>query len=106
MLSTLEDAVNDAPKAPEFLGYMFAIVVIEDVISISKIVQLLHDGGEEPGSLREVGIAGDVLGSILEVIKSEKGDSFFDEIRKNSNLRLENFRPRSPCRSKKLEKFI
>lgn len=106
VLSTLEDAVNDAPKAAEFLGRMFAKVILEDVIALREIGLLLYEGGEEPGRLREVGLAGDVLGSTFEMIKSDKGESVLTEIRTNSNLRLEDFRPPDPMKSRILEKFI
>ncbi|CAJ1779180.1 unnamed protein product [Sphenostylis stenocarpa] len=106
VLSTLEDAVNDAPKAPEFLGRVFAKAITEHVVSLKEIGQLIHEGGEEPGSLLEVGLAADVLGSTLEVIKMEKGDAGLSEICANSNLRLETFRPPEPLTSRKLEKFI
>ncbi|KAK7395545.1 hypothetical protein VNO78_16107 [Psophocarpus tetragonolobus] len=106
VLSTLEDAVNDAPKAPEFLGRVFAKTITEHVVSLKDIGRLIHDGGEEPGSLLEAGLAGDVLGSTLEVIKMEKGDAFVSEICGSSNLRLETFRPPEPLQSRKLEKFI
>ncbi|PQM34209.1 eukaryotic translation initiation factor 4G [Prunus yedoensis var. nudiflora] len=106
VLSTLEDAVNDAPKAPEFLGLIFAKVILENVVSLKQIGQIIYEGGEEPGHLLEVGLAGNVLGNILEIIKLEKGDSVFNEIRTASNLRLETFRPPDPLRSRILEKFI
>ncbi|XP_027337614.1 eukaryotic translation initiation factor 4G-like isoform X2 [Abrus precatorius] len=107
VLSTLEDAVNDAPKAPEFLGRIFAKAITEHVISLNEIGRLIHDGGEEPGSLLEVGLAADVLGSTLEVIKMEKGDTVLSDICANSNLKLETFRPPDPLiTSRKLEKFI
>nr|KYP37313.1 Eukaryotic translation initiation factor 4G [Cajanus cajan] len=106
VLSTLEDAVNDAPRAPEFLGRIFAKAITESVVTLSEIGGLIHDGGEEPGSLLEVGLAADVLGSTLEAIQSEKGDAFLKEIRSNSNLRLETFRPPNSKSSRKLEKFI
>ncbi|KAJ6729941.1 EUKARYOTIC TRANSLATION INITIATION FACTOR 4 GAMMA [Salix viminalis] len=93
VLSTLEDAVNDAPKAPEFLGRIIGRVVVENVAPLSEIGQLLREGGEEPGSLLKCGLAGDVLGSILEVIEVEKGEGVLNEIRGASNLRLEDFRP-------------
>lgn len=102
----MEDAVNDAPRASEFLGNMLAKFMMENVISMREIGQLLYEGGEEAGSLREVGLAADVLGSILEVVKSEKGDSALNEILRGSSLRLEDFRPPEPCRSKKLEQFF
>lgn len=106
VLTTLEDAVIDAPRAPEFLGRIFAKVVTENVIPLGEIGMLIHEGGEEPGRLRDSGLAADVLGTILEMIKSEKGDSVLSEIRTSSNLRLEDFRPLDPNRSRKLEKFI
>ncbi|KAG6630504.1 eukaryotic translation initiation factor 4G isoform X1 [Carya illinoinensis] len=106
VLTTLEDAVNDAPRAPEFLGHIFAKVITENVIPLREIGWLIHKGGEEPGHLLEVGLAADVLGSTLEIIKSEKGDSDFNEIWASSTLRFEDFRPPDPNRSRKLEKFI
>ncbi|MED6212624.1 hypothetical protein PIB30_085285 [Stylosanthes scabra] len=106
VLSTLEDAVNDAPKAPEFLGRIFAKVVTEHVVSLKEIGQLIHNGGDEAGSLLQAGLAADVLGNTLEVIKMEKGDAVLSEIRTSSNLRLETFRPPEPLKSRKLESFI
>lgn len=106
ILTTLEDAVNDAPKAPEFLGRIIGRAVVENVVPLSEIGPLLHEGGEEPGSLLKLGLAGDVLGSILEIIKLEKGEAVLNEIRGASNLRLEDFRPPDPNRSRILEKFI
>lgn len=106
VLTTLEDAVNDAPRAAEFLGRIFAKVVEENVIPLREIGRLLREGGEEPGRLQEIGLAGDVLGSTLEIIKSDKGESVLHEVRMSSNLRLEDFRPPEPNRSRILEKFI
>ncbi|XP_028777983.1 eukaryotic translation initiation factor 4G isoform X1 [Neltuma alba] len=107
VLSDLEDAVNDAPRAPEFLGRIFARVVMENVVSLKEIGQLLsREGGEEQGQLLEIQLAADVLGSTLEAIKVEKGDAVLSEIRSNSNLRLETFRPPHPIISRKLESFI
>ncbi|KAK8650473.1 hypothetical protein V6N13_140111 [Hibiscus sabdariffa] len=103
VLSTLEDAVNDAPKAAEFLGRIFAKLLIENVVSLGEIGHLLYDGGEEPGRLREIGLAGDVLGSTLGVIKTEKGESVLNEIQASSSLRLEDFRPPDPYKSRLLE---
>ena len=107
MLTALEDAVNDAPKAAEFLGRILAKVIVENVMALGEIGQLIHDGGEEPGQLREIGLAAEVLGSTLETIKSEKGESVLNEIRRVSNLRLDDFRPSDPSYSSaKLDKFI
>ncbi|XVE76803.1 hypothetical protein DITRI_Ditri13aG0009700 [Diplodiscus trichospermus] len=106
VLSTLEDTVNDAPKAAEFLGRIFAKVIVENVITLREIGGLIYNGGEEPGSLLETGLAGDVLGSTLGVIKSEKGETVLNEIRASSNLRLEDFGPPDPNRSRILENFI
>ncbi|KAK3017141.1 hypothetical protein RJ639_007437, partial [Escallonia herrerae] len=96
VLATLEDAVNDAPKAAEFLGRIFAKVILENVITITEIGRLIYEGGEEQGRLVEIGLAAEVLGSILEIIKSEKGDLVLNEI---CGLRLENFRPRDSRKS-------
>ncbi|GAV71508.1 MA3 domain-containing protein/MIF4G domain-containing protein [Cephalotus follicularis] len=106
VLTTLEDAVNDAPKAAEFLGQIFAKAVLDNVIPMREIGRLVYEGGEEPGHLLEIGLAGDVLGSTLEMIKLEKGETVLNEIRTSSNLRLEDFRPPNPNRSRILENFI
>lgn len=106
VLSTLEDAVNDAPKAPEFLGRLFAKFIAEDVMSLEDIGRLVCEGGEEPGMLIEAGLGGDVIGCTLEYIKVEKGDSFLNDVRAGSNLQLEDFKPPPPVRSKKLDPFL
>ncbi|BAT96869.1 hypothetical protein LR48_Vigan11g161300 [Vigna angularis] len=107
VLCTLEDVVNDAPRAAEFLGRIFAKVIIERVATFTEIAQLIHDGGEEPGSLLEIGLAGDVLGSTLEVIQNEKGDVLLNEILSgSSNFQLKTFQPPNAKISRKLEKFI
>ncbi|CAL9124426.1 unnamed protein product [Musa textilis] len=100
VISSLEDAVNDAPKAPEFLGRIFAKVVMEDVAPLRDIGRLLCEGGEEPGCLRESGLAADVLGNIFETIKLERGDTVLDDIRASSNLPLQDFQPPHPIKSK------
>lgn len=106
VLTTLEDAVNDAPRAAEFLGRIFANMVLENVVPLNEIGRLLQEGGEERGCLVEAGLAADVLGSTLEIIKSEKGDSLLNDICKRSNLLLENFRPPGSNRQSKLDKFL
>ncbi|KAJ0970749.1 hypothetical protein J5N97_018708 [Dioscorea zingiberensis] len=106
VLSTLEDAVNDAPKAAEFLGQLFAKIILENVVPLADIGRLIREGGEEPGQLIEIGLASEVLGSVLEFIKLEKGDSVLNEIRAKSNLQLEDFRPPHPMKAKKLDAFL
>ncbi|PKI75271.1 hypothetical protein CRG98_004311 [Punica granatum] len=106
VLTTLEDAVNDAPKATEFLGRIFGKLIAENVVSLSEIGRILYEGGGEQSQLLEAGLAADVLGSTLEVIQSEKGEVALNGIRRSSNLRLEDFRPPGSIRSRKLEKFI
>ncbi|XP_010544557.1 PREDICTED: eukaryotic translation initiation factor 4G isoform X2 [Tarenaya hassleriana] len=105
VLTTLEDAVNDAPRAVEFLGRIFGKAVTEKVVPLAEIGRLIREGGEEPGSLLECGLGGDVMGSALEIIKSEVGEAAFEDIRRSSGLLLEEFKPREPNRSKILEKF-
>lgn len=106
VLSTLEDAVNDAPKAAEFLGRLFAKVVLENVIPLKEVGNLIYVGGEEEGRLREIGLAAEVLGSALEAIEVEKGDSVLNEMCRSSNLQLQSFRPPGSNRHWKLDKFI
>ncbi|KAK4752331.1 hypothetical protein SAY87_021129 [Trapa incisa] len=106
VLTNLEDAVNDAPKAPAFLGRIFGKVAAEDVVPLTELGRILYEGGEEQGQLLEAGLAADVLGYTLEVILSDKGDAALNEIRKSSNIRLEDFRPPGPIVSRMLEKFI
>nr|CAB3487814.1 unnamed protein product [Digitaria exilis] len=90
VLSTLEDAVTDAPKATKFLGQIFAKAIMEDVISLTEIGGLLQerDGREEPGGRDALddSLASEVLGSMLESIRVERGDSAVDEIRAKSSL--------------------
>ncbi|GFY90374.1 eukaryotic translation initiation factor 4G [Actinidia rufa] len=105
-LATLEDAVNDAPKAGEFLGRLLAKVISENLLPFTEIGNLIYEGGEEHGSLVESGLAAEVVGTILETIKSEKGDSVVNEIRASSSLKLEKFRHPDPKRSGRLDKFI
>ncbi|KAL0410775.1 UNVERIFIED_CONTAM: Eukaryotic translation initiation factor 4G [Sesamum latifolium] len=105
-LSVLEDAVNDAPRAAEFLGRIFAKVILANIVSFSEIGQLIYEGGEEEGRLVEIGLAAEVMGSMLDMIKSEKGDSMLNEIRSGSNLLLEKFRPPGSNKSWRIDKFI
>jgi translation initiation factor 4G len=106
VLSTLEDVVTDAPRAPEYLGRIFAKAITEHVASLKEIGQLIHDGGEESSSRLQIGLSADILGSTLEVIQTEKGDAFLNEIQTSSNLQLQTFRPPEPIKSRKLEKFL
>ncbi|KAJ6851575.1 eukaryotic translation initiation factor 4G [Iris pallida] len=106
VLSALEDAVIDAPRAAEFLGHIFAKVTLEHVVPLTEIARLIREGGEEPGSLVETGLASEVLASILQFIRTEKGDSVLSEIRTSSGLRLEDFRPPHSTRSNKLDPFL
>ncbi|CAI9102079.1 OLC1v1000276C2 [Oldenlandia corymbosa var. corymbosa] len=106
VLMTLEDAVNDAPKAAEFLGRIFAGVILESVVPLGEIERIIHEGGEERGRLVEIGLAAEVLGTTLEVIASERGDSGLKEFRSGSSLKLETFRPPGSNKSWRIDKFI
>ncbi|KAJ1272086.1 hypothetical protein BS78_06G175800 [Paspalum vaginatum] len=89
VLSTLEDAMTDAPKATMFLGQIFARVILEDVISLTEIGELLQgQDGREKASRHAVddSLTSEVMGSMLESIRVERGDSVVDEIRAKSNL--------------------
>ncbi|GJZ61540.1 eukaryotic translation initiation factor 4G-like protein isoform X1 [Tanacetum coccineum] len=106
VLSSLEDAINDAPKAGEYLGQLFARVLLENVIPYKEVWRLIYEGGEEPGGLVKTGHAAEVLGVILDIIKSEKGDPFLKDLYAGSNLRLENFRSPTNKKTSRLDKFF
>ncbi|XP_073025919.1 eukaryotic translation initiation factor 4G-like [Primulina eburnea] len=106
VLSVLEDTVNDAPRAAEFLSRILAQVILENIVGLSAIGRLIYEGGEEQGRLVEIGLAAEVVGGILEIIKSVKGDSGLSEMRSSSNLQLENFRPPGSKKSRRLDKFL
>ncbi|MBA0743579.1 hypothetical protein Gogos_006245 [Gossypium gossypioides] len=81
-------------------------MVVENVISMKEIGRLILECGEEAGQIVEIGLGGDVMGSTLGMIKTEKGESVLNEIRGSSCLRLEDFRPSHPNRSRILETFF
>ncbi|KAF6138434.1 hypothetical protein GIB67_028006 [Kingdonia uniflora] len=93
VLSTLEDEVYDAPKAAEFLGSILAKLIMENTLSLKVVGWIILAGGEEPGRLLQIGLASKVFGSILEVIKSEKGVSTLNAVLGSSGLQLVDFRP-------------
>ena len=105
VLSSLEDALSDSPRAPEYLGRLFARFVLENILLLQDVGRLIEEGGEEPGHLVREGIAADVLGAVLDSIKVEKGDLFLNEAKTGSNLKLEDFRPQHLKRSK-LDAFM
>lgn len=105
VLASLEDALSDSPRAAEYLGRLLARFVVEKILVLQDVGRLIEEGGEEPGHLVQEGIAADVLGAVLESIKTEKGDSFLKEAKTSSNLKLEDFRPQHLKRSK-LDAFM
>lgn len=102
----LEDAVTDSPKAAEYLGRILGKVISENVVPLAEIGRIIHEGGDEPGRLQETGLASDVLITILEIIRQDRGNSTLKEMRKSSNLLLEDFRPPDPTKSRKLDAFM
>ncbi|KAL8119357.1 eukaryotic translation initiation factor 4G-like isoform X2 [Apium graveolens] len=106
VLASLEDAITDAPKAPEFLGSIFAKVVLENVLPLAEIGRLIFEGGEEQGQLVDSGLAAKVIGRALEIVRIEKGETVLKEICTGSGLRRENFRPPNSKRVSSLDQFI
>ncbi|RWR80586.1 eukaryotic translation initiation factor 4G-like protein isoform X3 [Cinnamomum micranthum f. kanehirae] len=102
VLSTLEDAVTDSPKAAEYLGRILGKVISENVVTLGEVGRIIHGGGKVLGT----GLASDVLVTILEIIKQERGDSTLREMRMSSNLRLEDFRHPDPIKSRRLDAFM
>ncbi|XP_062187059.1 eukaryotic translation initiation factor 4G-like [Phragmites australis] len=105
VLASLEDTLSDAPRATEYLGRLLARFVQENILPLQEVGRLIQEGGEEPGYLVRDGIAADILGAVLEAIKLGKGDSFLNEAKSSSNLKLEDFRPQHLKRSK-LDAFM
>ncbi|KAA0039643.1 eukaryotic translation initiation factor 4G-like [Cucumis melo var. makuwa] len=106
VLDNLEDALNDAPRASEYLGQILGKVITESMLSLREAADLICQGGEVPGNLLQSGLGADVLGNILKTIKTEKGEGFLTDLLTNSNLRLETFLPHDPVKSRVLEEFI
>eukprot|EP00268_Persea_americana_P028233 TRINITY_DN2744_c0_g1_i1.p1 TRINITY_DN2744_c0_g1~~TRINITY_DN2744_c0_g1_i1.p1 ORF type:complete len:1973 (-),score=498.09 TRINITY_DN2744_c0_g1_i1:850-6768(-) len=100
VLSTLEDAVTDSPKAAEYLGRILGKAISENVVTLGEVGRIIREGGNEPG------LASDVLVTILEIIKQERGDSTLREMRMSSNLRWEDFRHPDPIKSRRLDAFM
>ena len=79
--------MTDAPKATKFLGEIFAKVIMEDVISLTDIERLLQepDGGDKTARCHALddNLTSEVLGSMLESIRVERGDSAVDRAKSN-----------------------
>ena len=104
VLASLEDTLSDAPRAAEYLGRLLARFVQENILPLQEVGKLIQEG-EEPGHLVQDGIAADILWAVLDSIRLEKGDSFLNEVKSSSSLKLEDFRPQHLKRSK-LDAFM
>ncbi|CAN6211959.1 unnamed protein product [Urochloa humidicola] len=106
VLDSLEDNLSDAPRATEYLGRLLARFVLENILLLQEVGKLIQEGGEEPGHLVQGGIAADILWAVLDSLRLEKGgDSFLNEVKSSSILKLEDFRPQHLKRSK-LDAFM
>lgn len=93
VLSSMEDTVVDAPRAPEFLGRILGKLVAVGEFSIDEIARAIKGGGVEPGSLLETAIGLDILGTVLDVTRRENGESALSAIYRTSGVSLEDFMP-------------
>ncbi|CAN6168405.1 unnamed protein product [Urochloa humidicola] len=105
VLGELEDTLSDAPRATEYLGRLLARFVHENILLLQEVGKLIQEGGEETGYLVQNGIAADILWAVLDSLRLEKGDSFLNEVKSSSSLKLEDFRPQHLKRSK-LDAFM
>ncbi|RLM86383.1 eukaryotic translation initiation factor 4G-like [Panicum miliaceum] len=105
VLASLEDTLSDAPRATEYLGRLLARFVQENILPLQEVGKLIQEGGEEPGYLVQDGMAADILWAVLDSLRLEKGDSFLNEVKSSSSLKLEDFRPQHLKRSK-LDAFM
>jgi len=93
VLSSMEDTVVDSPRAPEFLGGILGKLVAVGEFSIDEIARAIKGGGIETGSLLETSIGLDILGTVLDVIRRENGESALSAIYRTSGVSLEDFMP-------------
>lgn len=93
VLSSMEDTVVDAPRAPEFLGGILGKLVAVGEFSIDEIARAIKGGGIEPGSLLETAIGLDILGTVLGVTRRENGESALSAIYRTAGVSLEEFMP-------------
>lgn len=104
-LSSLEDTVVDAPRAPEFFGVIIAKLVVAEILSLAEFARIIKGGGLEPGHLLGIDLALDVITSVLEFVRREKGEVAMTDMYRTSGLHLEDF---MPCGKKhgELEAFL
>lgn len=93
VLSQLVDTAVDVPKAPEYLGGLLGNLVLAGVVSLAQVYNLLKDGGAESGELVKKGFALEILGSVLDILRKEKGEKHVINVYKNSGLHMENLVP-------------
>eukprot|EP00252_Welwitschia_mirabilis_P009250 TRINITY_DN2166_c0_g2_i1.p1 TRINITY_DN2166_c0_g2~~TRINITY_DN2166_c0_g2_i1.p1 ORF type:complete len:1878 (+),score=408.31 TRINITY_DN2166_c0_g2_i1:386-6019(+) len=87
LFSILEDATCDAPKATEFLGRILGKLVMENVLKIHDIAKVIKESRSEGEH------SFDVIGTILQVIKTNRGENHMSEMYRNSGVMLEAFLP-------------
>lgn len=92
-LSSLEDTVVDAPRAPEFFGVILGKLVVAGFLSLVESARIIKEGCLEPGHLSEIGLALDVITSVLEFVKGENGEVAMTDMCRTSGLQLEDFLP-------------
>lgn len=93
VLSQLVDTAVDVPKAPEYLGGLLGNLVLAGVVSLAQVYNLLKDGGAESGELVKKGFALEILGSVLDILRKEKGEKHVINVYKSSGMHVENLVP-------------
>jgi hypothetical protein len=102
-LSTLEDTTVDVPRAPDYVGGMFAQLVIAGVFSLAQVGKLVNEGGTEPGSLVQLGDGLILIGIVLDSVRKDKSEAAMIDMYRESKVNLEDFV--SPDDKKKAGKF-
>lgn len=92
-LSSLEDTVVDAPRAPEFFGVILGKLVVAGILSLAESARIINERCLEPGHLSEIRLALDVITSVLEFVRGENGEVAMTDICRTSGLQLEDFLP-------------
>jgi len=68
-------------------------LVVAEIISLAESARIIKGGGLESGHLLEIGLALDVITSVLEFVRREKGEVAMTDMYRTSRLQLEEFLP-------------